>query len=129
MLFVCPDQSWKSVQEQGELQYAVLDAEDIRMEYPKEFSSKMELVQGMFELARAHRAYGEADSPDLKKMKEEKLRMMDEDWKTKRDKQMESVREKQKQWQESPDIDMFDDEDEDEDDDIDNDDFFNHDEL
>ena len=105
----------------------MLDAEHIRMEYPKEFSSKMELVQGMFELARAHRAYDEADSPDLKKMKEEKLRMMEEDWETKRDKQMETVREKQKQWQESPDIDMFDEEDED--DDIDNDEFFNHDEL
>ena len=99
------------------------------MEYPPEFSSKMELVQGMFELARAHRAYDEADHPALKKMKEEKLRMMEEDWESKKDQEMEKVREKQKQWQaESPDDDD-DDLDFDSLDYIDDDDFFNHDEL
>ena len=132
MMFSNVDQSWKSVQELGELQYAVLDAEDIRTEYSKEFSSKMELVQGMFELARAHRAYDQADHPALKKVKEEKLRLMEENWESKRDKQMEKVREKQKQWQESPDDEMLEDQNiiaseffDDEDDD----DFFNHDEL
>ena len=130
MMFSFLDQSWKSVQELGELQYAVLDAEDIRTEYSKEFSSKMELVQGMFELARAHRAYDQADHPALKKVKEEKLRLMEEDWESKRDKQMEKVREKQKQWQESPDIDVFEEEEEEEEDDnIDADEFFDHDEL
>ena len=107
------------------------------MEYPQEFSSKMELVQGMFELARAHRAFDEADHPALKKMKEERLRMMEEDWESKKEKEMEKVRQKQKQWHQSPDIDMFGGDDDDDDDDDDNlesesdydDEFFNHDEL
>ena len=36
------DGSWKSVQESGELKYAVLDAEEVRMEYPEEFGRRME---------------------------------------------------------------------------------------
>ena len=100
------------------------------MEYPPEFSSKMDLVQGMFELARAHRAYDEADYPALKKMKEERLRMMEEDWESKRDQEMEKVREKQKQWQaETPDDDDLDLDFDSPDYIDDDDDFFNHDEL
>ena len=104
------------------------------MEYPQEFSSKMELVQGMFELARAHRAYDEAEHPALKKMREERLRMIEEEWELKRTGEMEKVREKQKKWQESPDNEMLEDQNiieseffDDEEDDFD--DFFNHDEL
>ena len=120
MLTSFSDDLWSPVQDQGELQYAVLDAEDIRLDYPEKFRSKMELVQGMMELARTHRAFDKESHPALKKIRELEMKNLEEDWDSRREDQMEEISEKQKKWQQSPDIDIFDEEETE---------FFEHDEL
>ena len=95
------DDLWSSVQEQGDLKYAVLDAEDIRMDYPEEFRSKMELVQGMMKLARTHRAFDMESHPALRKVREIEMKNLEEEWDLKRAEQMEEVSEKQKKWHQS----------------------------
>lgn len=95
------DDLWSSVQEQGDLKYAVLDAEDIRMDYPEEFRSKMELVQGMMKLARTHRAFDTESHPALKKVREIEMKNLEEEWDLKRAEQMEEIGKKQKKWHQS----------------------------
>jgi len=73
------DDSWKSLQELGRTEYAILDVDDIRTEYPKDFSSKMELIHSMFNLARVHRVFDMDKHPALKKMKEERAKYLEEE--------------------------------------------------
>ena len=49
---------------------------------------------------------------------EQEMKALEEEWDHKKEKQMDQISEKQKKWQQSPDIDIFDEED-----------FFEHDEL
>ena len=108
------------MQENGKLEYAVLDASDLRMEYPEHFGKKMELVQSMMKMARVHRvndATAEADHPELAEMRMELARMMEEEWEENRRKVLQETKEKQKLWKttsQSDDIRFFDDEDEEE---------------
>ena len=64
------------------------------MEYPKEFSNKMELVQSMMRLARVHRAHDADSHPALEKMKEELARLEEEKWQQQR----EETLKRSKQW-------------------------------
>merc|ERR1719384_52557 len=127
------DDSWKSVQESGELEYAVLDGEEFRMEYPEEFRKRMELVQSMMKIARVHRVSDDTEHPVLAKMREDLVRLADQEWQEKREKVLRQTREKQQSWNQNKDVDLFDEQD-DEDDEWPEDgqtEFFNsdHDEL
>ena len=126
------DGSWKSVQESGELKYAVLDAEEVRMEYPEEFGRRMELVQSMMKLARVHRISDASDHPALAKMREDLVRLETEEWEEKREDVLRKTKEKQQSWsQNRADVDLFDELDDDEDEDWPEDwkDKLSHDEL
>lgn len=68
-----PDGSWKSVQESGKIEYAVVDSEPLRMEYPENFNKRMELVQNIQNLANMVRAFDPEDS------KEQEIVMEQED--------------------------------------------------
>ena len=88
------DSSWTPVNSSNDLKFAVIDSEDLRMEYPKEFSNKMELVQSMMRLARVHRAHDADSHPALEKMKEELARLEEEKWQQQR----EETLKRSKQW-------------------------------
>ena len=127
------DASWKSVQESEELEYAVLDGEELRMEYPEEFRKRMELVQSMMKIARVHRVSDDTEHPVLAKMREDLVRLADQEWQEKREDVLRQTREKQQSWNQNKDVDLFDEQD-DEDDEWPEDgetEFFNsdHDEL
>ena len=125
------DGSWKSVQESGELKYAVLDAEEVRMEYPEEFGRRMELVQSMMKLARVHRISDASEHPALAKMREDLVRLETKEWEEKREDVIRQTREKQQSWsQNRADVDLFDElDDEQDDEDEDWKDELSHDEL
>ena len=125
------DGSWKSIQESGELKYAVLDAEEVRMEYPEEFGRRMELVQSMMKLARVHRISDASEHPALAKMREDLVRLETKEWEEKREDVLRQTRENQQSWsQNRADVDLFDEQD-DEDEDWSEDwkDELSHDEL
>jgi len=92
------DDSWKSVQELNKHEYAILDAGEIRMDYPKEFSSKMELIHSMFNLARVHRVFDMNEHPALKKMREDKAKYLEEEMEEERARQMRDIKSKQESW-------------------------------
>jgi len=105
------DESWKEVDARNH-QFAVIDADEIRMEYPEEFAKKMELVQQMVKLARVHRVQDAKDHPELKKMREELVRLAELEWEEKRNKVMKETMEKQKEWRsDAADIEIFDEDD------------------
>ena len=111
------DGSWKSVQESGELKYAVLDADEVRMEYPEEFRRRMELVQSMMKLARVHRISDASDHPALAKMREDLARLETEEWEEKRENVLRQTREKQQSWRQNrADVDLFDEQDDEDED-------------
>ena len=85
----------------------MLDAEELRLDYPEEFRRKMELVQGMVDLARTHRYLDVESHPALRKVREQEMKALEEEWDHKKKKQMDQISEKQKKWQQSPDIDIF----------------------
>jgi len=92
------DGSWKSVQQSKKIEYAIIDSGEIRMEYPKEFSVKVELIQSMFNLARIHRVFDMEEHPALKKMRDEKARLFDEEMEANKAEQMDAKIEKQEGW-------------------------------
>jgi len=57
-----PDGSWKSVQESEEVQYAVIDSESLRMEYPEDFKKRMGLVQNMVNMLNMLRSFNPEDN-------------------------------------------------------------------
>ena len=104
------------MQERGILEYAVLDAEEVRMEYPEEFAKRMELVQNMMKLARVHRISDTSEHPALAKMREDLLSAADQEWEENRQRVLRQTRKKQESWTENNDIDVFDEEDDEEED-------------
>ena len=66
------------------------------MDYPKEFSSKMELIHSMFNLARVHRVFDMNEHPALKKMREDKAKYLEEEMEEER--QMRDIKSKQESW-------------------------------
>ena len=96
------DDSWTPVNSSNDLKYAVIDSEDLRMEYPEEFRAKMELVQSMMRLARLHRAHDADSHPALEKMREELARLEEEKWQQQREETLKKAR----QWNNKPDADI-----------------------
>jgi len=92
------DDSWKSVQELKKPEYAIIDAEEIRMDYPKDFGAKMELIHSMFNLARVHRVFDMDEHPALKKMREERARFLEEEMEENKARQMDDIKTKQEDW-------------------------------
>ena len=86
------------MQELNKHEYAILDAGEIRMDYPKEFSSKMELIHSMFNLARVHRVFDMNEHPALKKMREDKAKYLEEEMEEERARQMRDIKSKQESW-------------------------------
>ena len=110
-----------------------MDGEELRMEYPEEFRKRMELVQSMMKIARVHRVSDDTEHPVLAKMREDLVRLADQEWQEKREDVLRQTREKQQSWNQNKDVDLFDEQD-DEDDEWPEDgetEFFNsdHDEL
>eukprot|EP00092_Neocalanus_flemingeri_P012684 GFUD01013668.1.p1 GENE.GFUD01013668.1~~GFUD01013668.1.p1 ORF type:complete len:641 (+),score=136.04 GFUD01013668.1:337-2259(+) len=92
------DDSWKSVQESKKMEYAIIDSGEIRMDYPKDFASKMELIESMFNLARIHRVFDMEEHPALKKMREDRARLFEEEMEADKAKQMDEIKAKQEGW-------------------------------
>ena len=66
-----PDDSWKPVTEES-LEYAVLDASPLRMEYSESLGKRWKDVTSMFELARKSRALSKEQHPKLEAMRQER---------------------------------------------------------
>jgi len=92
------DDTWKSVQELKKHEYAIIDAGEIRMDYPKEFGAKMELIHSMFNLARVHRVFDMEEHPALKKMREDRARLLEEEMEENKARQMDDIKSKQESW-------------------------------
>ena len=97
-LIIFLDDTWKSVQELKKHEYAIIDAEEIRMDYPKEFGAKMELIHSMFNLARVHRVFDMEEHPALKKMREDRARLLEEEMEENKARQMDDIKSKQESW-------------------------------
>ena len=81
------------------------------MEYPEEFGRRMELVQSMMKLARVHRVSDASEHQALAKMREDLIRLEDQEWEDKRENVLRQTREKQKSWEQNKDVDLFDEQD------------------
>ena len=94
----------------------MLDGEELRMEYPEEFGRRMELVQSMMKLARVHRVSDASEHPALAKMREDLIRLEDQEWEDKRENVLRQTREKQQSWGQDKDVDLFDEQDDEDED-------------
>ena len=68
------------------------------MDYPKEFGAKMELIHSMFNLARVHRVFDMEEHPALKKMREDRARLLEEEMEENKARQMDDIKSKQESW-------------------------------
>merc|ERR1719397_779033 len=66
------DGSWPSIQEAGQVKYAVVDSKPLRMEYPQQFKRRMESVQQITRLANLLRHVDPEEYPVYKALVEEK---------------------------------------------------------
>ena len=79
-----PDDSWKPVTEES-LEYAVLDASPLRMEYSESLGKRWKDVTSMFELARKSRALSKEQHPKLEAMRQEREELYQREMETKQD--------------------------------------------
>ena len=82
------ENTWPPVTDSAKPKYAIIDADDLRLEYPAQFERKMEMVQSMMRLARLQRSE-DADIADsesaLEKMRQELERLeTEEEWERQR---------------------------------------------
>merc|ERR1712080_264064 len=77
------DGSWPSIQEAGEVKYAVVDSKPLRMEYPPEFKRRMESVQQITKMANLLRHVDPEEHPVYKALVEEKEAWEKEEMKSK----------------------------------------------
>ena len=94
----------------------MLDGEEVRMEYPEEFGKRMELVQSMMKLARVHRVSDDTEHPDLAKMREDLVKLADQEWQEKRENVLRQTRQNQQSWNQNKDVDLFDEKDDEDED-------------
>jgi len=78
------DDSWKPVTEES-LEYAVLDASPLRMEYSETLAKRWKDVTSMFELARKSRALSKEQHPKLEAMRQERDELYQKDIEAKED--------------------------------------------
>ena len=79
------ENTWPPVTDSAMPKYAIIDADDLRLEYPAEFERKMEMVQSMMRLARLHRGEDADSDSALEKMREEQERLeTEEEWERQR---------------------------------------------
>ena len=79
-----PDDSWKPVTEER-LEYAVLDASPLRMEYSESLATRWKDVTSMFELARKSRALSKEQHPKLEAMRQEREELYQKEMEAKED--------------------------------------------
>ena len=79
-----PDDSWKPVTEES-LEYAVLDASPLRMEYSESLGKRWKDVTSMFELARKSRALSKEQHPKLEAMRQEREKLYQKEMEAKED--------------------------------------------
>jgi len=68
------DGSWSPVGEK--LEYAVIDQNELRMEYPKEFAERMTKVQGLLQTIYKHRNLNMKEHPILAQMEKQKKELI-----------------------------------------------------
>jgi len=98
------DGSWAPVESSDNIKYAILDENEVRMDYPKDFEEKMRFVQSMLNKIYKHRNLNMKEHPILEKMEKERMSFMEREFKMFREEEEARAKMSEESYSEAPEM-------------------------